>query len=189
MAQKEKEMKYSELNLGQVEAIVNKLGGMNGVQRFLRGELTVSARSASPIPINRSAPFNSEKFIGKGWTIKEEDTCSLALNELDLTKVSLETMLRPDELSVKGEERLRRLKESNFIRLDAKMFQTLWENKAAIPESWKERVVFFDGTILRSLRGDRCILSLYWHNGKWYWVCYQLNGDFSFVGPSAVLTS
>jgi len=35
-------MKYGELNLGQVEAIVNKLGGMDGVQRFLRGETTIS---------------------------------------------------------------------------------------------------------------------------------------------------
>ena len=35
-------MKYGELNLGQVEAIVNKLGGMDGAQRFLRGEITVS---------------------------------------------------------------------------------------------------------------------------------------------------
>ncbi len=35
-------MKYGELNLGQVEAIVNKLGGIEGVQKFLRGEVTVS---------------------------------------------------------------------------------------------------------------------------------------------------
>lgn len=35
-------MKYGELNLGQVEAVVNKLGGMEGVQKFLRGEITVS---------------------------------------------------------------------------------------------------------------------------------------------------
>lgn len=36
-------MKYGELTLGQVEALVNKLGGMQGVQRFLSGELLVSA--------------------------------------------------------------------------------------------------------------------------------------------------
>jgi len=36
-------MKYGELNLGQIEAIVNKLGGMDGVQRFLSDELIVSA--------------------------------------------------------------------------------------------------------------------------------------------------
>lgn len=36
-------MKYGELTLGQVEALVNKLGGMEGVQRVLSGELFVSA--------------------------------------------------------------------------------------------------------------------------------------------------
>lgn len=36
-------MKYGELNLGQIEAIVNKLGGMGGVSRFLSGELTIKA--------------------------------------------------------------------------------------------------------------------------------------------------
>ena len=34
-------MKYGELNLGQVEAVVNKLGGMEGVQKLLCGEITV----------------------------------------------------------------------------------------------------------------------------------------------------
>ncbi|MDP3991183.1 MAG: hypothetical protein Q8P63_02720 [Candidatus Nealsonbacteria bacterium] len=34
-------MKYGELNLGQVEAMVNKLGGMEGVRRFLAEELVV----------------------------------------------------------------------------------------------------------------------------------------------------
>ena len=182
-------MKYGNLTLGQVEAIVNKLGGVDGVQRFLRGDLMVFAKSVPLIPINRSTPFNPKKFIGKGWTIEEEDTRSLALNELDLTKVSLETMLRPGESSVKGEEKLRRLKESNFIRLDAKILQTLWENNTAIPESWKEQVIFFDGTILCDSLCDRCIPSLYWHNGKWDWVSYRLSGGFSAVGSSAVLTS
>ncbi|MDO8495220.1 MAG: hypothetical protein Q7S32_01675 [bacterium] len=36
-------MKYGELNLGQIEAIVNKLGGMDGVQRLLSGELVFKA--------------------------------------------------------------------------------------------------------------------------------------------------
>ncbi|PIR72123.1 MAG: hypothetical protein COU42_02245 [Candidatus Nealsonbacteria bacterium CG10_big_fil_rev_8_21_14_0_10_36_24] len=32
-------MKYGELTLGQIEAVVNKLGGMNGVNKLLSGEL------------------------------------------------------------------------------------------------------------------------------------------------------
>jgi hypothetical protein len=34
-------MKYNELNLGQIEAIVNKLGGMEGVQQLLTGQIQV----------------------------------------------------------------------------------------------------------------------------------------------------
>ncbi len=35
-------MKYPRLDMGTMEAIVNKLGGMGGVNRFLRGEVTIS---------------------------------------------------------------------------------------------------------------------------------------------------
>ncbi len=34
-------MKYGKLTLGEMEAIVNKLGGMEGVKRFLSGELVI----------------------------------------------------------------------------------------------------------------------------------------------------
>lgn len=35
-------MKYKDLTLGQVEALINKLGGMDSAMKFLRGELTTS---------------------------------------------------------------------------------------------------------------------------------------------------
>ena len=35
-------MKYASLDLGTIEAVFNKLGGMDGAQRFLRGEIAVS---------------------------------------------------------------------------------------------------------------------------------------------------
>jgi hypothetical protein len=41
-AAEESSMKYGELTLGQVEAIVNKLGGMDGVKGFLSGALVVT---------------------------------------------------------------------------------------------------------------------------------------------------
>jgi hypothetical protein len=37
-----KTMKYASMDWGTMEAVVNKLGGMEGVQRFLRNETTVS---------------------------------------------------------------------------------------------------------------------------------------------------
>ena len=48
-------MKYGELNLGQVEAIVNKLGGMSGVSKFLSGDLVVT-ETVIPTPAPKSIP-------------------------------------------------------------------------------------------------------------------------------------
>jgi hypothetical protein len=88
-----------------------------------------------------------------------------------------------------------RLKESAHIRLDAKVFQTLWENKDRIPEIWKEKTdgnttyVFFAGTILRSPRGFRFVLCVYWRGRGWRWRYFWLGGDWFFSYPSAVLAS
>jgi hypothetical protein len=43
-------IKYSELNLGQIEAAVNKLGGMDGLKRFLADELVVAERQPKFAP-------------------------------------------------------------------------------------------------------------------------------------------
>jgi hypothetical protein len=40
-AGRRKTMKYARLDMGTMEAVVNKLGGMKAVDRFLRGELTI----------------------------------------------------------------------------------------------------------------------------------------------------
>ncbi|MEK9185760.1 MAG: hypothetical protein AAB863_03210 [Patescibacteria group bacterium] len=156
--------------------------------------------------INRTALFNPAKFLGEGWSIwrgpadgdglsgdEEQDERSLALTEVDFSKVRFETCLKDDEHGITGEEKLRRLKEAGHIRLDAKVFQTLWENKDKIPESWKEKIndniryIFFDGTILRSPSGSRDVLCFCWDDGEWHWYCRWFSRDWSAVIPSAVL--
>jgi hypothetical protein len=67
-------MKYSELNLGQIEALVNKLGGEEGVQRFLSGELIVS----TAIKV-----WDTWKKIKLGTGIKNADGFRKALKEAD----------------------------------------------------------------------------------------------------------
>ncbi len=63
-------MKYGELNLGQVEAIVNKLGGMDGVRRFLSGEMVIKAIKQS---------FAIWKTIKLGTGLKTADDFRKAL--------------------------------------------------------------------------------------------------------------
>ena len=64
-------MKYNELTFGQMEAIVNKLGGMEGVQRFLSGEIVVKAPEQN---------FKVWKTIKLG-TIKNADEFRKALKK------------------------------------------------------------------------------------------------------------
>ena len=65
-------MKYEELNLGQVKAIVNKLGGMDGVRRFLSGETVVKAIEQS---------FAVRKTIKLGTGLKTADDFRKALKQ------------------------------------------------------------------------------------------------------------
>jgi len=173
---------------------------------FLKNNAKV-IEGPSLIQIDRSQPFNPS-FVGKDWTIwkgpvdgnglegvEDQDERSLALTELDLTKVQFETTLKKGEDCVEGEQKHKRLKEMGHIRLDAKMFRTLWDNKTLILESWKEKVngytryIFFDGTVLRRPGGDRYVLCLYWRDGGWGWDYDWLDGDFGICSPSAVLAS
>lgn len=162
---------------------------------FLKNGGRVIVGEPKIIPIDRSKRFNPAKFIDEGWKIEEEDERSLALTEIDLTAVRFESMLKDGENRVQGEEKLARLKTAGHIRLDARIFQTLWENQHLIPARWKEQTngnttyLFFDGTILRSPRGFRCVRCLYWSGGQWHWLYSWLGNDWGVNSPSAVLAS
>ena len=170
------------------------------MQRLIENPKTVQealfkAFCSRVIQIDRSVPFDPVKLLGQGWTIEEQDECSLALTQIDLANVKLESMLKKDESWIKGEEKLKRLKQAGYIPLDTKVFQTLLENKVLIPESWKEKTngnttyIFFDGTVLRGPGGHRCVLYLCWSDGRWRWGCDWLGGDWYVSDPSAVLAS
>jgi hypothetical protein len=125
--------------------------------------------------INRSKPFDPGKFVGRNWSIVEEDERSLGLAELDFSKISFESGLKEDERYITGEEKLKRLTALPEIRLDAKIGQALYEEKGQATlrflhdhfgVSWME----FAGTILRDSGGRRYFLYLYRFVGRsWDW--------------------
>src|SRR3989338_6445686 len=146
-------------------------------------------QKAGVMIIDRTTPFNPAEFIGSGWTIEEEDKRSLALTDVDFDEIRLETTLKKSDTSINGEEKLKRLEKAGHIRLDAKVFQTLWKDKTLIPESWKKMdgyTIYFNGTILRSPSGDRCVLYLFWLDGEWRWRYNWLGLAWDGYYPSAV---
>ena len=200
---------WSQVSADTAQRIIdNPTGSGREFTRFLMNGGRVVVVQSSVIPINRTTPFNPTKFLGEGWSIwkgpadgdglsgdEEQDERSLDLTELDISKVQLVTCLHGDEDYIKGEERLKRLKKAKFIRLDAQIFLTLWQNQHLIPESWKEKTngnttyIFFDGISLRSPLGDRYSLCLFWRGGEWLWLCFWLGRDRFSDDPSAVLAS
>lgn len=67
-------MKYGNFTLGQVEAIINKLGGHDGAMKFLRGETTVSSPSRSWREEDDIIYFSvtSDGTEGKDWITRLE---------------------------------------------------------------------------------------------------------------------
>lgn len=146
------------------------------------------------IGIGRDKPFDPAEFFSEGWKIIEQDVGSLVLTEIDLVNVTFETCLKPGENSIKGEERIRRLKKMGRVRLDAKIFQTLWKNPGFIPGSWKEEInnephfIFFDGTILQPKGGSgRVVLCQCWADGEWHKYPSWLSENSLVNNSSAVL--
>jgi hypothetical protein len=134
-------------------------------------------RSANSVLVERSVPFETERFLGMGWDIAEENPRSQALATVDFTRVRIVSMLDrgANEDSANGDELIRRVWALNEIPLDVKVFETLWNDQSLIPESWKEKVpdrggpglstkIYFPGTIFRADNGDRCCIFIAWHD-------------------------
>lgn len=147
-------MKYGELNLGQVEAIVNKLGGMDGVRRFLSGETVVTGVS---VPV-----FVHDK-TKDDWTLLEHASRRIT----SATNLELVPFLKEKESFVSGEEMVRRAR----VELDANCGQEdaewLLEHQDEIPAEFRKYYLVFTGTIWRGSRGNRIVPYLGWIGGRW----------------------
>lgn len=66
-------IKYSELNLGQIEAVVNRIGGMSGVQRLLADELVVVEKSNLKPVVTEARDFAIWKTVTLGLEKSPKD--------------------------------------------------------------------------------------------------------------------
>jgi hypothetical protein len=146
------------------------------------------------ITIDRSKPFDIASFTtSKLWSIVEQDEKSIALTEINIPDIALQSTLKEGENLIDAEENLRRLKNAGDIRFDANVLKTLWENQNLIPLEWRDKTnnfvvfIFFDGTIFESPEGERCSLCLFWSNNMWNCKALELKYKRSPSFLSAVL--
>ena len=146
-----------------------------------------------------TAEFDPADLVGKDWKDApgEEDKRSLCLKEVDFAKAKFVHCLKGEESSIKGEEKLFRLKENNEIRLGANVFTGLWKDyQSHKKNSVLERLyragmiknyLDFFGTILLDPNDERRVLILWRDDDGWHQAVYWLRDDWLIGNLSAVL--
>jgi hypothetical protein len=185
-------MKYGNVTLGQVEAVWNRLGGEDGVQRFLAGNIEVVIKdhfvtSDRPfIPDGCKVESHKEMAVLK-LTRKGDDLF------LDGKKIELFLSDKQKKGTVVGND-IRKELEGKPV-LNACHLDYLREHPDLIPDSWKvdeqgkTRYIFFWGSIYRRSVGNLRVRYLYWNDGGWNWSNRWLDDEWNSNNPAAVLAS
>lgn len=173
---------------------------------FLNNGLNFVTKGQNILLIDRANPFDPAAFLGSGWTVwrgpkdgdglsgeEEQDVRSLAMTEVDFSKVLFTACLKEGESCITGEKKLSRHTAANHIRLDAAVGQALLEEDGQATLNWLYamfNITWFElpGTLLRDSNGNRHFLYLYSDSGgRWYWDYYWLGNDREAANASAVL--
>ncbi len=146
-------MKYGKLELGQIEALVNIIGGMEIVTRILQGTMKVVLEI-----VKHLIDMDAGPYVPDGWKVESHKKGGQL--EWDSRKVQLYlSKEQQGEKYIEG-NKLRKELETQPV-YNANMLDYLLAHTDLIPEEWKGKYIFFWGTIFRGAGGDLCVRDLY----------------------------
>jgi hypothetical protein len=173
-------MKYGPVNLGQIEALLNKIGGEEGMNAILSGRATI-AYSQHLIDLDADPRIPYE-----GWKVEEHKKGGQF--KWDASKVQLFlNKKQQDGESIEGNKLRKELADKPLY--NANLLDYLLDNPHLIPEEWKGKAVCFWGTIYRRSDDRLCVRCLVWRGGRWEQYHYWLDYFFGAGNPSAVAAS
>lgn len=154
--------------------------------------------------VDRSKLFDPNTLFGEEgryWSLSSDDERSVALTEVDNSKVHLMRRENPPmydspdhaECASWGVVWWRSLLEKRGqIPLDVRFLAAFLENPHLIPEVWKEKIegrmvdIFFDGTIMTMNHEHEFLPCLYyWRTGEWH-IGYNFASAFGGHDPAAL---
>lgn len=172
------------LTIGQVNAIVKKLGGEQGAMQFLRGysEITV-VKHVIDMDAKPLIPYD-------GWKVEEHKKGG----QLEWTPTGFRLHLSANQAEHKSIEGYKLRKElANEPVLNANLLDYLLEHPHLIPEDWKvdeqgrTRYIYFWGTIYRVSDVNLSVRYLHWNGGHWKAWYNWFNDVFGVQSPSLLL--
>lgn len=172
-------MKYGKVDLGQVEALLNKIGGEEGMNAILSGRATIAYKEhVIDLDAQPRIPYD-------GWTVEEHKKGGQF--KWDPKKVALFLSSKQESGNIEGNKLRKELADKPVY--NANLLDYLLDNPHLIPEEWKGNAVFFWGTIYRYSDGHLDVRCLIFDGGHWQQSRNWLNDDFDGTLPAAVAAS
>ncbi len=186
--------KYKDATLGTVEAVFNKLGGMEGVESFLRGnaEITV-VKHTIDLGGSPRLPFDRAEVVKhEGSGVVEIELRSDDHLYIDGKKVVLHLSERQmGDKRIVGHELRQELEDGEQVLLNSNVLDYLYDHEL-FPEHCKKNepcetlFIFFWGSIFRNpSHGYLYVRCLYWRDGELHRDCLWLGNGWTRQFPSA----
>jgi hypothetical protein len=121
-------------------------------------------------------------FIPDGWSVEEHRKGGLY--KFNGSKIPLYLSMKQKKGTISG-HKLRKELVSQYT-LNANILDYLLAHLDLIPEDWKDKYIFFWGTIYRNFDGYLFVRCLRWYGSKWDWHCDWLDSGFGSDSPAAL---
>ncbi len=129
---------------------------------------------------------DANPFVPSGWTVEEH-------KKGGQFKFSLENIPplylsnKQEKGSIEGNKLRKEVAELPVLNVN--VLDYLLAHPELIPEDWKNKYVFFWGTIYRDSDGSLCVRCLDWHGSAWRWGVNWLGNGFYSVNPAILASS
>lgn len=160
---------------GTMEAVVNRLGGMDGVQRFLAGKVDCDVRPVVPM----------------GWEVikhQKGGLLGLEFNKIAQTIELWQSERQKGDGVISIDDLHQELELAGKIVLNANPLDYLLRDVYLIPEEWKDgdKKIFFPGTVYRDTKGLDVVRYLC-SDGTWRWGSSWVGGGMNCRHFTAIL--
>ena len=137
-------------------------------------------------PIEHLIDCDADPFIPSDWSVDEHQKGG----QIQFDSSKIELWLAKDQQKSKSMEgnKLRKELQSRKV-LNANVLDYLLAHPELIPESWKDKYVYFWGTIYCSSGGGLYVRCLCWGDGRWDWDYRWLDRAWGGGIPAALLAS
>jgi hypothetical protein len=160
-----------------IEALINKLGDIEGAKAFLRGDVTITVIKKYTIDLAKAPqlPFGGAKVVkheGEGIVqIELRSGDNLYINGKKVVLYLSERQM--GDKRIVGHELRKELESGEHVLLNSNVLDYLYDHPELFPEHWKKdengevRYIFFWGSIFRDLSGSHLFVRcLCWRGGE-----------------------